>query len=53
MTTLRGFQSFDMFQSFQTLKQAGIDLNGLNQRLRSRLCVLGVSAVNPDFERTV
>ena len=49
----RAFKSFNMFQSFKTLKIYGIDWNGLNQRLRSRLCVLGVSAVNPDFERTV
>ena len=52
MTALRGFQSFDTFQSFQTLKQSGIDLNGLNvwnslnQRLRSRRCALSASAVS-------
>ena len=46
MTALPGFQSF------QTLKQSAIDLNGLNvwndlnQRLRSRHCALSASAVS-------
>jgi hypothetical protein len=51
MAALRGFKSFNMFQSFKTLKISGIDLNGLNQRLLSRLCTLRASVVNALLDR--
>ena len=52
MAALRGFKSFNMFQWFKTLKISGIDLNGLNQRLLSRLCAVSASALKIVAEDT-